>query len=264
MAYETITVTAGTATATAYLQPDQTFGNGKRTVTYMVKRGFGEAVLNYFSGGTVTQGWGYLWYDQSSVKRGRAYDTITLAFSQNISYSYPQPGGGMETTYSARTTRMEVPLETHPGYLTKWNYDLYGWWDMVDISTMPSTPAWWASATDKSDATGIPEAGGFLWSKELPPAPEEGDWVLLENRTKPGVEAVMTFYPCVVETQYFTSRNSAMDAIQNVGQRIPPDQYDDLSADWLVTDCQVSEQGGYYVTITEYTGSNGWDTDLYQ
>lgn len=264
MAYETITVTSGTNTATAYLQPETTHGGGKRTVTYMVRRGFGEAVLEYFSGGTATPGFGWMWWDQSSVKTGRVYDTVTVAFSDSISYAYPPPGGVPSTTYTARTSTAEVPLETLTNYKTCWNYDLYGYWDGDPLSPTPSTPAWWSTATDLSDADGIPTAGGYFWSKTVPAEPEEGYWLLLEERTKPGVEAALRVRPCVVETKYFSSRSSAMNALQDIGQRIPPDQYSSLAADWLVTDCNVNEQNGYYVSITEYTGADAWDTDLYQ
>jgi len=264
MAYETITVTVGTASAVAYLQPETTHGGGKRTVTYMVRRGFGEAVLASFSGGTAYTGLGFLWYEQSSVKTGRVYDTVTITFSDSIAYAYPPPGGGTpSTTYTARTSTSEVPLETLTNYKTCWNYDLYGWWDTVDISTMPSTPAWWATATDKSDATGLPQAGEYLWSREIPPAPESGDWVLLENRTKPGVEAALRVRPCVVETKYYTSQSSAMAGLSQSGKRKSPGSYSSLSTEWLVTDVQVNESNGYYATVTEYTGADAWDTDLY-
>lgn len=264
MAYETITVTAGTLTATAYLQPETTHGGGKRTVTYMVRRGFGEAVLAYFSGGTVTPGFGWMWWEQSSVKTGRVYDTVTVAFSDSIAYAYPPPGGGTpSTTYTARTSTAEVPLETLENYRTKWNYDLYGWWDGDPMSSYPTTPSWWADATDTSDASGIADVDGYLWSKGIPAEPEQGTWYLVEPRTKPGVEAALRVRPCVVETKYYTSQSSAMSALGNSGKRKSPGSYSSLSTAWLVTDVQVNEQNGYYATVTEFTGADAWDTDLY-
>ena len=261
MAYETITVTSGTNTATAYLQPETTHGGGKRTVTYMVRRGFGEAVLAYFSGGTATPGFGWMWWDQSSVKTGRVYDTVTVAFSDSVSYAYPQPGGVPDTTYNARTSTSEVPLETLTNYLTNWNYDLYEC--VATGGSASAIPAWWSTATTTKDASGVPTIGEYLWSKTIPPAPDDGEWLMVKARTKPGVEAALRVRPCVVETVYYTSKSSAMAALAQSGKRKSPGSYSSLSTAWLVTDVQVNESSGYYATVTEYTGADAWDNDLY-
>lgn len=247
---------------TAYLQPGWDYAAGKRRLTYMVKRGWGEYLLKQFVGGRRYAA-GYYHFDQSSVKVGRAYDTVTLTFSDNLAFQYPgnvSQSAPYQTTYTARSVRYEQSLESMTNYRTNWNYDLYGY---STSGSTPSVPAFWATATTTADATGIDAAGKYLWSKDIPAQPESGEWKLVKRRTKPGVEFRANFRPVVVETRYWSSRDKAMERLVDVGKQAPPDEYDDLAADWLITDVQMTETDGFFATTTEYTGSTAWDDDLY-
>lgn len=266
MAYESITVTSGTLTATAWRQPDRTYGDGKTVATYMVPTGFGKALLLYFSGGTFYTGLGFYNFSGSSLKIGRAYDTVTLAFSDTISYPFPGISGGTGsiygTSWSAQTMRTDVPLEAVSGYKTWWNYDLYAY--VTDIAT-PSyvNPAWRQTATNTSDASGVPAAGQYLWSKSTPPAPDAGGWYMIQNRLLPGIESKMAFYPEVTRRDYYTDESMAVDCMSVTGMRETPEKYSTLANEWLVTNCTVTEEDGFYVVTTVYTGANSWSHWLY-
>lgn len=268
MAYETITVTSGTLTATAYLQPNLVYGDGKTTATYMVKTGFGRALLLHFAGGTAYSGLGYYNFSGSSVKVGRCYDTVTLAFSDSIAYPFPGINGGTAgETYGTSTTGQtgysEIPLEILPNYRMCWNYDLYEF--VATGGTAGATPMWWSTATTTAKATGTPKDGEYLWSKTTPVAAEGGEWKLIEPRTKPGIDVKRKYYPVITVTEYFPDEQSAYDAMLEVGWVATPTAgWASLAASWLVTNCSVAPLDGGYSVTTEYTGSElAWDYDLY-
>ena len=267
MAYESITVTAGTLTATAWRQPGRTYADGKTVVTYMVKTGFGRSLLLYFAGGTSYTGLGFYNYSGSSLTIGRAYDTVRLAFSDTIAYPFPGLNGGTAgTTYgtsvSGTTSYTEIPLEALTNYRTCWNYDLY---ECVAAGGSASAiPAWWSTATTTKDASGVPTIGEYLWSKSVPAAPESGEWLMVKARTKPGIESKRKYYPVITETEYFPDAASARGAMLSVGwiATVTAD-WASLAPSWLVTNCNFAEADGGYSVTTEYTGADSWDTDLY-
>jgi hypothetical protein len=151
----------------------------------------------------------------------------------------------------------EIPLEKKGSYLTCWNYDLWYYQDGTEIT---DPPAWWATATDREDATGYEEDGEYLWTQDNP----GGKWTKLKDRTKPGVEAYRVPAPVVVEQRWYRDEKRAGTAAQNVGFIVTPaETFGIVSGEWLLDSATVEEDGRRYLVTFRYVWASNWDDDLY-
>ena len=73
----------------------------------------------------------------------------------------------------------------------------------------------------------------------------------------------MAFYPEVTRRDYYTDESMAVDCMSVTGMRETPEKYSTLANEWLVTNCTVTEEDGFYVVTTVYTGANSWSHWLY-
>jgi hypothetical protein len=146
---------------------------------------------------------------------------------------------------------VEEPLENHPDYLTKWTYALY---QRVG-GTSSNPPAWYATATDLSDADGVE----YLWSKDNP-----GDrWTLVYDREK---QADVYNRPAPVVTSYYyhSSKATAEGQLRAVATiSAPPDDFGYTGLQWLVMSSRLSWNGRKYEVETRRQGAPAWDTDIY-
>jgi hypothetical protein len=197
---------------------------------------------------TLVSGWGYL--DTYTFEPGTKFILATINFVDTlISASRPKDDGEQEDFCDAGT--IERALEDHPSFLMKWTNNLYAQWS----SSPPAAPAWWNTATDKTEATGE----GWLWSKEDP-----GDrWILIKARTK---KPDTYNYPAPVVTSYYYHRtkSTAEAQLKKVAtKQTPPDDFGYTGLEWLVMDSTLRSDGRTYVVVTRYQGGPTVDTDIY-
>ena len=181
------------------------------------------------------------------------WELLTLEFVSALS-----GGGGIRAdaesqwTLTAATTL--EPLNTHADYLTNWNHNLYV--PTIDI-TGYSRPAWWATATDLSDANGTT----YLWAIDNP-----GDaWAKAEDKSKPGVEGWYSPAPVARYEYWNSTKATATSELEDVGTlETPSETFGYSGGSWLVTMAEIREDSGKWRATVEYTYSaTGWDTDIY-
>lgn len=186
--------------------------------------------------------------------------------------------------HSELTVRsMSNPIENHPNYRKKWNYNLYY------LGAYPSESDYidaWNNATAENEMIA---AGGtytgptnfnpantyYCWGKgvaDCGSAPDGYIWVKLKNMTKPGIETYD--YPVYEMTQYGKHKNKSQAGwavSSKIGKTAKPTKGDfgidaKLAGNWLCEGGQVRHNGKYWVSALTYVFSgNGknWDDDIY-
>lgn len=160
-----------------------------------------------------------------------------------------------------RGATLSRPLESHPGYRTRWNHCLFA---------SPGTnalPGWYATAVD----TVIPAADAkkYRWGKTDAEAPygEDDRWLLLAGPTKPGVEHYDLAVYTVIETARFRSAARAGKMVAGTLNRIgaPSNTFGISGHNWKCDDAEVSWRNNCWVAQLTWTcgGDSDWDTDLY-
>lgn len=196
-----------------------------------------------------------------SDNKDHAY--ITLTYQPSDSTIATEDG---VDEYFLDNGTLEKALETHLDYKTCWNYDL---WEFASVSSGAGTaPAWWATATDKKDASGNIVEGEYCWDKSKPSGGyDDGtkwDWLKVEDRIKPGVESYILPSPVVQERVYYKSKKSAFTAGATVGTLVTPDQTFGISEGaWMVMSATVQKDGRRYLVERSFQWAKEWDEDLY-
>jgi|OM-RGC.v1.009736350 hypothetical protein len=183
----------------------------------------------------------------------------------DLTYSTVQQGGGASLSihfdndeeYLIDTDTLEKPLENHPDYETRWNYDLYQRNDLN--GAVPTTPGWHSSATDTAITNSDP-AYVYQWAKS-----NLGDnWTCIQTRTKPGVEAYLVPSPVVTYRFWHSDKSTAEAALETVGTKTDPgEKFGYTTEEWLVTRAHVEPDGKHWRATVEYTAADEWDGDLY-
>lgn len=169
--------------------------------------------------------------------------------------------------YSAQGSTFEKPLEQHPSYLTKWNYNLAKRSDAAPGDNY---------ANYDTDTTPVTNDEYFMWVKgasELPAEDSDGlKWALVagKSKTKPGVESY--FFPSiqVSERLYYSTELKASSALTKVAKRGTPGRtYGLTGGEWLNMGANINKDGRKWVVETVYqfspnnADSEGWDHDIY-
>jgi hypothetical protein len=165
-----------------------------------------------------------------------------------------------ELSYSLGINDVELPLEKHPSYRTKWNFDL---WGNSSTGSAPSAPSWWSTAASRSDADGVT----WHWSKDRPPDPGDGSrWFLVKPRTKDGVEGYLVVQPVVSARKYCKKLSDAEAFLRtSVARAVPGETFGFASAtkNWLASPVGIDNDGEYWVAENRYQFADEWDSDLY-
>jgi hypothetical protein len=217
------------------------------------------------------------YHDESrlSIMNGPSYAKVVLSYVKSLetpSGSTAQRKDGGEE-YSLEINYIEKPLETHPNYLTKWNYDLYQA-GLTDAAISPTIPSWANTATDQSDTLGFSDSTtNYRWAKNQPPnfqyKSKEYTWVKAKNRTKPGIEAYVYPQPVVVIRKYYKKLQSAIDVMASVPagtKAVPAEQfgYDSDKDHWLYEPQGIYQDSGWWVLAGRFLYvDNKWDNDIY-
>jgi hypothetical protein len=156
-----------------------------------------------------------------------------------------------ETVSTMTIGTIEAPIEKASGYKTKWNYDLYA------KTSGASTPGWWTTATDRSDADG----STYLWSKINP----GNSYYKIEDRTKPGRESYFIPAPIAQDRTSYKSQTSANTAASTAGSiGTPTNKFGLTTGTWLVVSTNIYFEDRMWIVEKEYQHDpNTWDTDLY-
>ena len=161
-----------------------------------------------------------------------------------------------------RGATLSRPLESHPGYRTRWNHCL---------CAAPGTsalPGWYSGAVD----TLIPaaDAGKYCWCRSAAEAPydENGRWSVLAAPAKPGIDSYDLATYTVIETARFRSASRAGRMVAGTLNRLgtPDNTFGISGGRWKCDDAEVSWNGKYWIARLTWTRSgddSGWDTDLY-
>ena len=186
--------------------------------------------------------------------------------------------------HSELTVRsMSNPIENHPNYRKKWNYNLYY------LGAYPSESDYiyaWNNATAENEMIAVggtytgptnfnPANTYYCWGKgvaDCGSAPDGYVWVKLKNMTKPGIETYD--YPVYEMTQYGKHKNKSQAGwavSSKIGKTATPSKGDfgidsKLAGNWLCEGGQVRHNGKYWVSALTYVFSgNGknWDDDIY-
>lgn len=158
---------------------------------------------------------------------------------------------------------LSLPLESHPGYFTCWNYYLFGSPDVTD-----ETPDWWEEATDTILTN--QQSQNYAWGKSMGelPVDNRGRWKVIEEPTKPGVTSYDVAVYTITETAKYKSAKAAGTAVQNCLNQIgfPQETFGNTGGDWKCDDATVSYNGSAWFATMTWTRSgddDGWDPDLY-
>jgi len=165
--------------------------------------------------------------------------------------------------YDFRINIIEKALETHADYLVCWNYDLYGW---STDTTPPSVPAWAATATTRTNATGLAAAAGFYWSKSRPSDPKAGYWHKIKDCIEPGVEAYPVPQPVIITRKYFKNEDLAVAYMPStISLGAPGKTYGWSSNDshWLQFPQGIPNDGEFFVAEIEHEYADSWSSNLY-
>lgn len=249
-----------------YIQPtgEQISGDGTTTYQVQVDQGDGEvflaaAVADRFK--AVPDLGGYLQPGKCSVSSGH-FDTVTLVFSSADSVTtYPGTGERIKTTFGVTSNMLEKPLAQHKNYLYCWDHNLY-LWVRNGQSVSDHIPPF--VEVDKTDASADNET--YAWGVSTPAARNnDGGWRCIYPMKKPGIAAYL--FPAVVvqKREFFRSEKGMEEALRKRGVIEKPEKFAHLAADWLVTDCSPDLSGDDdWICLTEYTGADHWDRDLYE
>lgn len=197
-----------------------------------------------------------------------AYRLVELIYDSDGTGVNFAPGDG-DTEYWAETRADEVPIEYHPSYLVKWNYNLYAKFKgnalLLVAAFNAAIAKTWDTMTDLKDAA----AAGDDWkvTKDDPGT----EWHLVEEKIKPGLEFYLRPQRVVVCREYNRQQSDAETAIAAVGLlSTPAETFGESGGNWLVAGSGTEYDGKYWVTTTEYWYSDresetgiGWDTDIY-
>lgn len=238
--------------------------------------------LGQFTSSRISQEAGPLWLLELSY-------VVTYDDNGSIANNEEEVSGPNTQTLQAHT--MSMPLETAPGYLTRWNHFLVGrYWVDSQGTTHNYTntvPAWWATATDTYMSPA--DSGHYMWVKSLDSVPvaeysESGVlvayWGVVKDTTnnivcnpvKPGVETYdKAFYVIseIGEHRNKTKAGWATSALINTVVQSPLLGDFGLTAtgyNWKVDSIDVAYDGRRWKASRTYTRSGdaqGWDPQLY-
>ena len=179
--------------------------------------------------------------------------------------------------YTADDDGIEVPISRHPSYRAHWDHDLIGFF-VEGESELTATPAFWETSTTPKITADNAKTYQFVQADY--PAHEYtedgrlGYWVMIEPRTKPGVENFIAPALRVTEIKYYTSENDAnLNIGATVGTKAAPAKLfgGPATADqWLVRGMRSYPDGRRWAVQKIYQTAgyiNGawqeWDTDVY-
>jgi hypothetical protein len=202
-----------------------------------------------------------------TVRTLPGWEEMTLNYTK-----YKKFGGNSDIKNNEENSNLSIgydqrAIELHPNHLVKWDNELYeSTKDTTPFS--PSLPAWWNTAKDKSDATGI---NNYLWSEDIPSNFEKDGtqyiWVKVGDRTKPGVNVYDSPLVIITETKHCKRRSTANKFLVVAGSLTAPSDTYGYSSDtdkWLAKPLGISEDGEFLIASNEYNyNPDGWDTDIY-
>ena len=238
--------------------------------------------LGQFTSSRISQEAGPIWLLE-------LFYVVTYDDNGEIANDDDEVSGPNTQTLQAHT--MSMPLETAPGYLTRWNHFLVGkyWVDTQNVVHDYTTvvPAWWATATNTYMAP--TDAVHYMWVKSLDSVPvpetdEDGNvksyWCVVKDPNnnvackpvKVGVETYDKAFYVITEVGEHRSKTKAGWAtaeLINTVVRSPllgdfgvtPSGYD-----WKVDSIDIAYDGRRWRASRTYTRSGdalGWDPDLY-
>lgn len=209
---------------------------------------------------------------------GNGWYTLELVYQRRSNGSTPSSSafGPTESELNVRT--MELPLEAckkpyfGAKYRTNWNWILIGKGAInptTKIITPPAESEWLTIWTNATDTTALTDNDNYRWVKDPNdrPTKENGfGWVILKDKTKPGVESFLFPSVEINERGYHTSSLDAAWVVKHAGIRAIPllGTFGITSGEWLCMGGTVSKQGGYWVATCSYQWSlDAWDHDLY-
>lgn len=177
----------------------------------------------------------------------------------SILYKEQVPGMGgaadrknYETVYTLSDGGLEKPIETHPEYITCWNYILVG-------KIGKEVPDWWEAAVNPMLST-----TDYKWIKETSELPE--GFAFLCMKKKPGVESYKTAAPVIEERKYFNSERKSEISVKYMNKLKVPGETFGLPAaskNWLIMSVSIQPDGKYWCVTTSYQYADEWDTDIY-
>lgn len=160
---------------------------------------------------------------------------------------------------------IQMPLEHHSDYLTKWNYYLLGLGNA-------SVPTFWNDA--KTIVLTPAQRKQYMWVKsvgEIPSEPDEDGnyWTILKEPTKPGVEYYDLACFVVTETAKYGSATAAGDAVSKKINTItnPDNTFGITGGNWKLDEVTVQYNGKNWYANSVFTRSgddSGWDTEIYK
>lgn len=162
-------------------------------------------------------------------------------------------------------TRLNLPLEDHPKYRTRWNHVLFA------REGVTETPAWWTDATDTALSSDI--AKDYQWGEVGAPPPS--GWYLLLPRDE-RFKGVSSWDKClytVTETAKHASKSQAGWVSAKLLNSIVSSPLlgdfgltSKVGGNWKVEDVNVYYDGNFWLADRSYTlsgDSRGWNDVLY-
>lgn len=203
-------------------------------------------------------------YKRHSYSSEVGYPVLNVEFEKRLSY---------EAEYDQHTHTYERTIEQHPSFKQNWHYELFA------SDTTTAVPAWWATATDKSDTL---KNDTFAWSKTGSP---QGYPYLVKEVSlgtgnilpKKGISHYLAQTSIVTKRKVYTVDGAVLQRWpQLVGQLMEPYRTYGLLGSgteqdkyWLIRDVRIVEDQGSFACTVEFMFApdaklgKGWDTDIY-
>ena len=217
--------------------------------------------------GSETSGKGFLQSWRKTQSNAPAIYELEIEYSTsyNMEFANSKDSSTVTGKKSAQLTarNIQMPLQSHPLYLTNWNYYLIG----KGTNTIPS---WWSTAKKTNLSTADSEK--YAWISSLAERPLEADskgkkWVVLKQPTKKGYQYWEQACFVVTITEKFSSATKAGSSVKKTINTItsPEQDFGISGGNWKHDQSQIAYDGNKWIVTSVYTHSpNGWDTDLYE
>ena len=161
-----------------------------------------------------------------------------------------------------RGATLSLPLESHPGYRTRWKYFLCA------APGTGSLPEWYREAADT--LVPLADAEKYCWCRTISEVPcdANGRWKILAAPAKPGVDSYDAAVYSIIETARFRSAAQAGQMVSGTLNRIgsPANNFGITGGNWKCDDAEVSWHDDCWVARLTWTRSaenSGWDSDIY-
>lgn len=199
--------------------------------------------------------------------REGAFWRLTLQYLDAAGTTQPDGTEYGEKTAKLSMRNISLPLQKLDNYRTNWNYYL--------LSTLPTVPAWWDTATNT--VLSQHESKYYKWAKSGEDLPEASfrngvftPWYILKKPQKPGVECFDYAVYVITLTSKHGSAEAAGASIADKANAIvaapPSGNMGITGGNWKCGGAEVSFDGKFWITTETYERSatdQGWDVDLY-